>query len=154
MTTWNCGMMTSLSGEWRTPQQLYEMLDREFHFTTDLACTLGNSLATPGHGIYHDSLNADWAGIVGPLWCNPPYGRQIGDWIEKAYRESRSTAGTTIVMLLPARTDTKWFHDYILGKAEIRFIRGRVEFEGDGKAPGGRCPFPSMVVVFRGNVEN
>lgn len=78
------------------------------------------------------------------VWCNPPYGREIGKWVEKAYKESLE--GATVVLLLPARTDTKWFHDYIYGKAEIRFVRGRLKF-GDGK---NSAPFPSMVVVFRG----
>ena len=78
------------------------------------------------------------------VWCNPPYGREIGKWVEKAYNES--LVGVTVVMLLPARTDTKWFHDYIYGKAEIRFVRGRLKF-GDSK---NSAPFPSMVVVFKG----
>lgn len=80
----------------------------------------------------------------GTVWCNPPYGREIGKWVEKAYKESLE--GVTVVMLLPARTDTKWFHDYIYGKAEIRFVRGRLKF-GDSK---NSAPFPSMVVVYRG----
>jgi len=77
-------------------------------------------------------------------WCNPPYGREIGKWVKKA-AESKAL----VVMLLPARTDTAWFHDYIYHKAEIRFIRGRLKF-GDGK---NSAPFPSMVVVFR-NMED
>jgi len=81
------------------------------------------------------------------VWCNPPYGRQIGKWVEKAYNESLQ--GATVVMLLPARTDTKWFHDFIYGKAEIRFIRGRLKF-GDSK---NSAPFPSMVIVFRGDKQ-
>ena len=82
------------------------------------------------------------------VWCNPPYGREIGKWVEKAYNES--LAGVTVVMLLPARTDTKWFHDYIYGKAEIRFVRGRLKF-GDSK---NSAPFPSMVIIFRGTECN
>lgn len=72
---------------------------------------------------------------------NPPYGREIGKWVKKA-----SESNTTVVCLLPARTDTRWFHDYIFGKAEIRFVRGRLKF-GNSK---NSAPFPSMVVVFRG----
>lgn len=82
------------------------------------------------------------------VWCNPPYGRQIGKWVEKAYNESLQ--GATVVMLLPARTDTKWFHDFIYGKAEIRFVRGRLKF-GNSK---NSAPFPSMVVVFRGDKQS
>ena len=85
---------------------------------------------------------ANWGGA----FCNPPYGREIGLWVKKAYEESEK--GQLVVMLLPARTDTKWFHDYILGKAEIRFVRGRLKF-GDST---NSAPFPSMVVIFRGGV--
>lgn len=77
-------------------------------------------------------------------WCNPPYGREISKWVKKAYTSSKDD-GTTVVMLLPARTDTKWFHEYIYNKSEIRFIKGRLKF-GDSK---NSAPFPSMVVVFR-----
>lgn len=72
-------------------------------------------------------------------WCNPPYGRQIGAWVKNA-----AEVDSTVVMLLPARTDTAWFHDYIYGKAEIRFIRGRLKVGGSKNS----APFPSMVVVF------
>lgn len=82
------------------------------------------------------------------VWCNPPYGREIGKWVEKAYDESLK--GAMVVMLLPARTDTRWFHDYIYNKAEIRFVRGRLKF-GDSK---NSAPFPSMVVIFRGASDN
>lgn len=75
-------------------------------------------------------------------FCNPPYGRVIGDWVKKAYEESRNGL---VVMLLPARTDTKWFHEYIYGKAEIRFLKGRLKF-GDSV---NSAPFPSMIVVFK-----
>lgn len=81
----------------------------------------------------------------GGVYCNPPYGREIGLWVKKAYEESLS--GQLVVMLLPARTDTKWFHDYILGKAEIRFVRGRLKF-GDSN---NSAPFPSMVIVYNGD---
>ena len=80
------------------------------------------------------------------MFCNPPYGRTIGLWVKKAYEESK-TPNTLVVMLLPARTDTKWFHDYIYGKAEIRFIKGRLKFGGCKNA----APFPSMVVIFKEN---
>lgn len=83
----------------------------------------------------------------GAVWLNPPYGRQVGRWVEKAYRESRSP-GTVVVCLLPARTDTRWFHDYCK-RGEVEFLRGRVCF-GDGR---GRAPFPSMIVVFKTDKE-
>ena len=80
------------------------------------------------------------------MFCNPPYGRVIGLWVEKAYTESKKP-DTLVVMLIPARTDTKWFHEYIYGKAEIRFIKGRLKFGGCKNA----APFPSMVVIFKEN---
>ena len=73
------------------------------------------------------------------VWCNPPYGRRIGEWVKKA-----AESGAPVVMLLPARTDTRWFHDYIYGKAEIRFVRGRLKF-GDSR---NSAPFPSMIAIF------
>ena len=87
----------------------------------------------------------------GAVFCNPPYGRKIGQWVRKAYEEAKR--GTTVVLLIPARTDTTYFHDYIYGKAEIRFVRGRLRFtdeEGNAYAP---APFPSMVVIYNGRKE-
>lgn len=79
------------------------------------------------------------------MFCNPPYGKEISKWVEKCYREGTKD-NTLVVMLIPARTDTKYFHDYILHRAEIRFVSGRLKF-GDGKHG---APFPSMLVIFRG----
>lgn len=78
------------------------------------------------------------------MFCNPPYGREIGKWVEKAYRTNKES-GDLVVMLLPARTDTKWFHDFIYHKAEIRFVKGRLKFGGSKNS----APFPSMVVIYR-----
>ena len=91
-------------------------------------------------------LSQDWDCDV--CWCNPPYGREIGRWVEKAYKTVEQNKNT-VVMLLPARTDTKWFHEYIYGKAEVRFIKGRLKFGGAKNS----APFPSMVVVFRPELE-
>lgn len=77
------------------------------------------------------------------VFVNPPYGREIGNWVEKAFRTNEEH-GNLVVMLLPARTDTKWFHEYIYHKAEIRFIRGRLKFGNSKNA----APFPSMVVIY------
>lgn len=78
------------------------------------------------------------------MFCNPPYGREIGKWVRKCYEESQKP-GTLVVMLIPARTDTSYFHDYIWGKAEVRFVRGRLHFNDSAQG----APFPSMVVVFK-----
>lgn len=86
--------------------------------------------------------------IGGGAFCNPPYGRSIGKWVRKASEESKKN-GSVVVMLIPSRTGTKWFHDYIYGKAEVRFIKGRLRFVG----AKGYAPFDSMVVVFRGDKE-
>ena len=122
------GMMTSLSPHWATPKWVYDELDNEFHFDFD-PCPLQSSI---------DGLNIPWGRIN---YINPPYGRSIGLWIKKAYESS-----SVCVMLLPARTDTKWWHDYIMKADEIRFIKGRLKF-GDSK---NSAPFPSCVVIFRG----
>lgn len=137
------GMMSSTRQDWATPWRLYETLNREFHFTLDVCADPSNAKATEFWT--EGSLERKWLPRTnGAVWCNPPYGREIGRWVEKAYRESRGFF--PVVMLLPARTDTQWFHDYILDKAEIRFLRGRLYFDDAAKA---RAPFPSMIVIFR-----
>ena len=85
------------------------------------------------------------------MFCNPPYGREIGKWVQKAYEEAMH--GTTIVLLIPARTDTSYFHDYIYGKAEIRFIRGRLRFTDEDGVSAGPAPFPSRVAIYNGGQQ-
>ena len=133
-------MFSSATDLWATPQGFFEELDREFHFTLDACALPENAKCEKYYTPEQNGLAQPWGGVV---WCNPPYGRKIGKWVRKAYIENK--LGATVVMLLPARTDTKWFHNYIYGKAEIRFIQGRLKF-GDSK---NSAPFPSMVVVFR-----
>ena len=138
------GMKSSIRTDWATPRSIFEMLDREFHFDLDACAT--EATATLPRNFVSMALDQAWEHRV---WCNPPYGRTLGRWVEKAYRESR--LGSLVVMLLPARTDTQWFHDYCL-RGEIRFLRGRLEFDDAKRGRDGRacrCPFPSMVVVFR-----
>jgi phage N-6-adenine-methyltransferase len=122
---------------WETPQNFFDLLNEEFHFDVDVCALPENAKCVKFYTPEDDVLSKKWEGTC---WCNPPYGREIGKWIKKA-----SEADATTVMLLPARTDTKWFHDYIYQKAEIRFIKGRLKF-GNSK---NSAPFPSMVVVFR-----
>lgn len=133
-------MFSSKTDLWETPQDFFRALDSEYHFDTDACALPENAKCRNYYTPEMDGLNQDWIGVC---WCNPPYGRKIGDWVRKA-SESADT-GATVVMLLPARTDTKWFHEYIYGRAEIRFIRGRLKFGGSQNA----APFPSMVVIFR-----
>ena len=126
---------------WETPQSFFEQLDKEFHFNTDVCATAENAKCANFYTEEQDGLALPWEGVC---WCNPPYGREIGKWVKKAC-ESAYDGKATVVMLLPARTDTKWFHDYIYHKAEIRFVKGRLKF-GTSK----NCaPFPSMVVVYK-----
>jgi phage N-6-adenine-methyltransferase len=133
---------SSKSNEWATPQDFFDELDKEFHFTLDPCATPENAKCKKYYTIKEDGLKQDWQGET--VFCNPPYGRKIKDWVKKCYEESQKP-NTTVVMLIPARTDTNYFHEYIYGKAEIRFVKGRLRF-GDGKD---RAPFPSMVVIYR-----
>ena len=128
-------MFSSASGNWITPPDFYKKLDEEFHFDFD---------PCPYPLPAWDGLQVDWGQRN---YVNPPYGREISKWIWKAHEEW--CQGKTVVMLLPARTDTKWFHHWIVNQAEIRFIRGRLKFlSPDGKVMNS-APFPSMVVIFR-----
>lgn len=134
------GMMSSNTPEWATPQSFFDALNREFSFTLDPCSTHENAKCEKHYTKEDDGLSKNWGGEV--VFCNPPYGRELPKWVKKCYEESRHA---DVVMLIPARTDTMWFHDYIYGKAEIRFIKGRLKF-GNAKQS---APFPSMVVIFR-----
>lgn len=130
-------MFSSKTDIWETPQDFFDKLNEEFNFQTDVCALPENAKCKHFYTPEQDGLAQEWSGSC---WCNPPYGRQIGKWVRKA-----SESKATTVMLVPARTDTAWFHDYIYRKAEIRFVRGRLKF---GQAKNS-APFPSMVVVFR-----
>lgn len=131
-------LFSSATDLWETPQDFFNELNKEFDFETDVCALPENAKCKNYYTPEENGLAQEWGGIC---WCNPPYGRKIGEWVKKA---SESNAFT--VMLLPARTDTKWFHEYIYGKAEIRFIKGRLKF-GNSK---NSAPFPSMIVIFEG----
>lgn len=135
-------MFSSDTDLWSTPQDFFNELDNEFHFTLDPCSTHENAKCDKHYTLAENGLVQSWNGET--VFANPPYGRDIKKWVEKAYAESRSS-NTVIVMLIHARTDTKWFHEYIYGKAEIRFIKGRLKFGGQSNP----APFPSMVVIFR-----
>lgn len=128
-------LYSSRSEEWTTPQDLFDELHREFNFTVDAAASKENAKCKRYFDKQADGLRQSWAGET--VWCNPPYGRQIGAWMKKALIESRHPR-TTVVMLVHARTDTKWFHDYVYHRAEIRFLRGRLKFGGGAI----QCAFP------------
>lgn len=135
-------MFSSKKEDWETPQDFFNKLNEEFHFTLDAAASSENAKCDDYFTKEQNGLIQSWAYKV--VWLNPPYGRYTTEkWVKKAYEEYQRT-GCTIVMLLPARTDTIWFHDYVLGKAEIRFVKGRLKF--------GECkdatPFPSLVAIY------
>ena len=135
-------MFSSKTDLWATPNDFFDKLNDEFRFTLDPCSTHENAKCYKHFTEEENGLLQDWGNEV--VFCNPPYGRQIKDWVKKSYEESQKD-NTTVVMLIPARTDTIYFHEYIYHKAEIRFIKGRLKF-GNAK---NSAPFPSMVVIFK-----
>ena len=138
----NKGLFSSKTDEWATPKLFYEELNKEFNFTLDPCATDLNHKCNKYFTKEDNGLIKSWGGYR--IYCNPPYGREISKWVEKAYYENKNN-NAFIVMLLPARTDTRWFHDYIYKKHEIRFLKGRLKFN-DGKQS---APFPSMLVIMK-----
>lgn len=131
--------------DWEPPTDLFASLDNEFHFTLDAASSETNHKCQKYYTLEDSAFDHEWGGET--VFCNPPYGRAIADW-DRKYSMEASRKNTLVVMLLPARTDTRWFQDYILDRAEVRFLKGRLKFETDG-VPDGPAPFPSMIVVMR-----
>ena len=125
--------------DWGTPQELFDRLNQEFHFTLDVCALPENAKCKRFFSPKENGLQQKWTSVC---WMNPPYGREIEKWMEKALQESER--GATVVCLVPARTDTEWWHKYAL-HGEIRFIRGRVKFQGANAT----APFPSAIVIFR-----
>ena len=132
------GLMSSNTPEWATPQDFFDELDRCYAFTLDPCATKENAKCKKFYTKSQDGLSKCWDGES--VFMNPPYGSEIGKWVKKASEIKRGR----VVCLLPARTDTRWFHDYIYEKARITFIKGRLKF-GGGKSS---APFPSMLVEF------
>ena len=138
---------SSKSNEWETPKEVFDTLNKEFNFTLDPCCTEETAKCDKFYTISENGLKQDWSKDT--VFVNPPYGREISDWVKKSYEEYLK--GATVVMLIPARTDTKYYHDYIFNKAEIRFIKGRIKFLQNGEI-GQSAPFPSAIIVFsKGN---
>ena len=135
-------MFSSKTDMWATPQDVFDKLNEEFHFNTDVCASSDNAKCSHYYTEQDNGLLQEWKGIC---FMNPPYGRTIGQWVSKAYKES--TKGATVVCLLPSRTDTRWWHDNIIDNdAEVRFIKGRLKFGGHNNS----APFPSAIVIFRG----
>lgn len=138
----NNSLFTSKSNEWETPKEFFDQLNQEFNFTLDPCASIENHKCANYFTKCDDGLKQEWCGHT--VFCNPPYGKELPLWVQKCY-EQHNKYGITIVLLIPARTDTKYFHKYIYGKSEIRFIQGRLKFSNSKQS----APFPSMVVVYR-----
>lgn len=156
---------SSETDQWATPQEFFNKLNEEFNFELDVCaddinakcvnyitknCHVQQINAFDNYVGDGDGIRVEWHRFAERCWMNPPYGRTIGKWVKKAYEESKK--GCLVVCLLPSRTDTRWFHDFIYNKpgVEIRFLKGRLKF-GDAT---NSAPFPSMVVIFRPELSN
>lgn len=131
---------SSKKTDWATPQDLFDRLNGVWNFTLDVCASDGNAKCKRYFTETDDGLSKEWSGEV--CWMNPPYGRAIKNWIKKAYDESQK--GATVVCLIPSRTDTVYWHEYVM-KGEVEFLKGRLKFGG---AKAG-APFPSAIVVFK-----
>jgi phage N-6-adenine-methyltransferase len=132
-------MFSSNTDLWSTPQELFDDLDRVYRFDVDVCATPENAKCSTFYTKEQDGLAQEWRGTC---WMNPPYGREIGRWVAKA-RRSAEENGATVVCLLPARTDTRWWHEHCLF-GSVEFVRGRIKFGGSKTG----APFPSAIVVF------
>jgi phage N-6-adenine-methyltransferase len=148
LLTLNKALFTSTSAEYKTPRWLYDKLNSEFSFDLDPCTTEDNPLGTKYFmTMQTNGLLQSWD-FAKAIFINPPYNREVGKWVKKAAESTRSNLDQIIVMLITARTDTRWFHSYIYAKpnVEIRFLKGRLRFKGTKY----KATFPSMVVIFRG----
>lgn len=137
----NAYIQPSKSIEWETPQDFFDKVNAEFDFDLDVCSTDENAKCDRHFTEKDNGLIQNWGGYR--VWCNPPYGKEMPKWIEKAYNERENAE--CIVMLIPARTDTRAFHSFIYHVAEIRFIKGRLKFGNSNQS----APFPSMLVIFK-----
>jgi len=138
--TINQSIYSSKTDDWATPQQVFDKLNSEFGFTLDACATSDNAKCRIFFTKEQDGLAQSFGKNV--VWVNPPYGKFIPQWVKHSYEQSR--LGATVVMLIPCRTDTKWFHEYVT-KAEVRFFNKRLSF-GDSK---NKAPFPVCLAIFR-----
>ena len=139
----NQSIYSSKKMDWGTPQPLFDSLNAEFRFTLDPCASDENHKCEKYFTESQNGLSQDWG--KERVFCNPPYGRSIGNWVKKCAEHD-----DLAVMLIPARTDTNWFHEYIYNnpRVQIRFLPGRVKFQGAQNS----APFPSMVVIFNGGL--
>jgi phage N-6-adenine-methyltransferase len=138
--TVNGALFQHATDEWSTPPAFFRKLDRRYRFTLDPCATAENAKCALYFTKEQDGLQQSWGSHR--VFCNPPYGRAIGKWVRKAFEASQR--GALVVLFVPARTDTRWYHDWVQGKAEVTFVAGRLRFGG---AKTG-APFPSMLAVY------
>lgn len=139
----NSVVFRSSSVEWSTPQGFFDLLNKEFNFTLDACASSSNHKCVKYYTLLDDGLSQDWSNET--VWLNPPYGRGVGKWLEKLYKSN-----VVGVALIPARTDTRYFHDWVVGKCEVRFVKGRLKF-GDSK---NSAPFASLLLVYSPRAPN
>lgn len=143
-------LFSSKKEDWETPPELFAKLDKEFHFTLDPCATKQNAKCKKYYTKKQNGLVQDWSGHR--VFMNPPYGRHVDLWVQRAWLAVVTLEAEVVVCLLPARTDTRWFHDYVCTKmvADVRYLKGRVKFVGSKSS----APFPSMIVVFKRKPKN
>lgn len=129
--------------DWGTPIKLFDRLNQYFKFTLDPCCSEENKKCDKYYTVKENGLIQDWGKNI--VWMNPPYGKELKFWMEKAYNESLK--GATVVCLVPSRTDTQWFHNWAYGKGDLVFLNRRLDFEGSTN----KAPFPSMLVIYNSN---
>jgi phage N-6-adenine-methyltransferase len=132
---------TGGSTEWETPQDFFNIINQVYKFDIDVCATRENTKCKKYFTPELDGLAQDW---IGTIWCNPPYGREVEKWVQKAHESHKQ--GAVIVMLLPSRTDTKWIHKYVFGSAQVIFLKGRLKFENSYSS----APFPSILAIWGG----
>lgn len=147
----NYGLFTSNKEDWETPGIFFNNLNEKYHFNWDLAASDDNAKCNNYLTRDDNSLEQNWGGLDGNLFLNPPYGRELKLWVKKA-AETHLKNGQYLVLLIPARTDTSYWHDFIFGKAQINFLRGRLKFELNGESKDA-APFPSALVIY-GEADN
>jgi site-specific DNA-methyltransferase (adenine-specific) len=136
----NKALFSSATDEWPTPRDFFARLNRRYRFTLDPCATPANATCSTFFTREQDGLIQDWGSHK--VFCNPPYGRAIGQWARKCFEASQG--GALVVLFVPARTDTRWFHDWVQGKADVEFCRGRFKFGGAETS----APFPSLLAVY------
>ena len=143
----NKGMFSSNTPEWATPQYVYDELNAEFNFTLDPCCTSETAKCNKYFTVKDNGLWRSWGGEI--VFMNPPYGKEISKWMRKAYKEYKR--GTTVVCLVPARTDTKWWHDCSMKvwPHGVRLLKGRIKFIDQRGNCSGSPTFPSAIIVFK-----